>query len=620
MRRFFLTGFLCGMCGVAFGAPWNVLDNEAQTHYKPSKSLSKLAADTLLPQLLARREPLRYCVEGAPFVKQYAHLLERGYTEWASATARIIRQANRADEFADLLPFLEKPLLFERQFCSYNAKIEDAFHPSMEETYWETNFVPQSEQVRLIILPKDQVARVCFHAEYGEAVACAGSPEFGAHVIVMARAEETESSEWWLSLLHEVGHTLGMGEGYALGAVKNSPFFGTKPRAASVMKGQGEPQECSCDDADAVIVLSDALSIPGKPARRGDTARTFQSLCTDDPIWYVEGRQQNKPPRAAGDARGFSQTSYHADGKVNRFSMFAPFPKGFSGAFRLFDTELSAGRASAADGMTYYPASDGRTFAVEELEDPSFRRLFTLRDKHLLGQTFLDFSTPGTLRASTTLHLQNKNTRLARVETLHRRTDNSRYGTYFVYAVFEGRVREGVLEKTSARMAYVFKDWMVVNLIEPGETKITTFLLEKGKGGQQMQVYQGDWEKELAGGSFALTLTDVTPLGELSERDKKYLQTFASAADEGMRAELLSAGESSVTQLGKSSDGNISAKKVSAWAAQALDLHSKMGRALQYQFDGGLLPARGCSKTFPEFQTLFRPMPHVPSAKSKTVR
>ncbi|MDY6039866.1 MAG: hypothetical protein SPI69_05135 [Elusimicrobiaceae bacterium] len=58
-------------------------------------------------------------------------------------------------------------------------------------------------------------------------------------------------------------------------------------------------------------------------------------------------------------------------------------------------------------------------------------------------------------------------------------------------------------------------------------------------------------------------------------RDKKYLQMFASAADEGMRAELLSAGESSVAQLGKASAGNIS-----AWTAQRLDLHSKMERAL----------------------------------------
>lgn len=612
MRRLLFIAVLCVIGVISFGAPW-ALDGDVPSH-KPSKSISKTVGKTLLPQLLTRREPLRYCVEGAPRSDKYSSYFEQGYNEWAASTARIIRKAKRADEFSDLLPFLDKPFLFKRQPCSYNPQIEDLYHPNMEETYWETNYSSSPEQIRLIVLPPYQVSRVCSKTDLN-GVACAGVLESGGRVIVMPLSEETDAVEWWYSLLHEIGHTLGLGEGYVLGGSANNPLFGTKANRPSVMQGENMSPGFSCDDADAFIVFSDSLSIPGKPARTGKTARSFKSLCVDDPIWYVDGRQQNRPPRATGDAGGFSQTSYHSDGKVARFARFAPNPTGFSAAFKLSDSNLGGRPSSHADGVAYYIAQDGRTFAVEDLEDPAVKRIFTLKDNNLLGQTFLDFSKKDTVRAVTALNLQKNNMRLLRVESAHRVAE-SEDEIYFVYALFEGAVKDGTLYNMSARMAYVFKDWILVSLIEPGQAKTTTLLMEKDSRGQRMQVFQGNGGKDLAGGSFLLTLTDAKPAGALSDRDKKYLKTFASTAEESMFDELSGAAKTSITQLGKDSVGGISASNISSWAAQALDLHSKLGRALQYQFDGGLVPAGGSAKASAQLRQLFRPAPFVPSAKA----
>lgn len=617
MRWGYMVSLLVCSMGTAWGAPWNSLDENSYVSNKPEKSLSKLVSKTLLPQLLERKEPLRYCIEGTPDPDKYAASVERVYTEWFASTARMIRQAKRSEEFADLLPLLEKPLRFERQACSYNAALSEMFHPNMEETYWETNFASQPEQLRLVVLPKEMIEYVCTGSEHGEIIACAASPTLlGMNVLAMSRVEESDQLEWWSSFLHETGHTLGMGEGYALGAVKNNPFFGSASGRKSVMRGQTkEDQAFSCDDADAVIAFVDASSFPGKPARTGKTARAFKSLCADDPIWFVDGRQQNRPPRATGDASRFVQTSYQADGRVNQFSVFKPLAKGFSSAFRLHE---ALGVPSSVSGdLTSFQAADGRSFAVETLEDSSSKRIFTLRDKYLLGETWLEFSSDS-VQASTTLDVSKKE-RLARVEKLQR-GNNDKYGTYFVYAIFEGVARDGVLHNSSARIVYVFKDWMIVSEIPAGHTKVTTFLLESNSGGgQRMQVYQGYWDQYLAGGGFAVSLTDIQPIGELSDRDKKYLAGFSSGTEEGMQDELRRATGVPVSQLGKQAVAeDISNQDVAKWVGEALTLHARVGRVLQNQFDSGLFSSRQKGKAYPEFQTRFRPAPFMPKMKRKS--
>lgn len=620
MRRLSFLAVLCCAGTFVFGAPWAALD---VGNSKPQKSLSKLTGETLLPQLLARQEPLRYCIEGVAQPKQYAPVLEKGYNEWASSAAGMIRQEKRADEFADLLPFLERPFLFKRQFCSYNRQAEERFHPMLEKSYWDTTAFPEEEQLRLILLPQEHINRVCGGGNpLGTSVACTMKLDGGLYVIAMPLAEETEPEVWRSSFLHEIGHTLGMGEGYATGATKNSPLFGTKANRPSVMQEANHNSGLTCDDADAFIVFSDSLSVSGKPARSGKTARTFKSLCSGDPIWYVNGLQQDRPPHMAGDADGFSETSYKSDGKVSRFNRYPPNPKGFAAAFRLFDAGLGGQPASKSGAMSYYSADNGRTFVVEELGNPALKRVFTLQNKHLLGETFLDFSNEGSVYASTTLNLQKRNSRLLRSESVHRHV-NPDYGTYFVYVIYEGVVNEGVLSNVSARMAYVFPKWMVVNLMEAGRSKTTTFLLEKDSAGrgQRMQVFQADPEKDFPSGAFLLTLTQAKPQGALSARDKKYLENFWSSTDEGARDELSAMGKTAIVQLGKpAAVRDITVKDISSWVSHALDLHSKLGRALKYQWDGGLAPASGQTKASSELQNLFRPTPFSPSSNPVRLR
>lgn len=567
-----------------------MLDDGAYARNKPEKSLSKLLENTLLPQLLSRQEPLRYCVEGTSFPDIYAGLLEKAYSSWFTSTARFIRQTNRQEEFADLLPFLEKPLLFERQSCARNAKIERSFHPYVEQEFWETRFAPRSEQVRLIVLPEESLGVVCAAPEHGSAAACAGvRAVFGAYVVVLPEDYNKDFADWRASLLHEAGHTLGMGEGYAFGAIKNSPFFGTSKRRPGLMSAQMESQQkISCDEADAMIIFADALSVPGKPARTEKTARSFQSFCQDDPVWYVDGRQQKRPARVAGDERRFLQTDFTADGRVKQFLAYTPQKEGFAEAFHLYENVFAV-PASQTGGMQYYAQPDGRTVVVEELEEKGYKRIFTLRDKHLLGQTILDVSSPEEVRASTLLDADGGKTRLVRVERVIRQNREDGYGIIFLYLQMEGRVKRGTLEQTSFRAVYAFKDWLMVNLIEPGSSVVTSFLLEKNPAGpgDKMQVYLGDLRQFLTGGSFRVGTSDVKALGELSARDRKYLGTYAANAAKSMEIELSSAAGSSITQLGKNAAVKpVSVQDVSLWMQKAAELYSKLGRSIQYQLDG----------------------------------
>lgn len=620
MYRVFLSLFLCCVSVPALAVPWGVLDDNAFVQNKPEETLSALLSKTLLPQLLARQEPVRYCVEGAPSPDAYASLVEKAYTSWFTSTARMIRKAKRTEEFADLLPFLEKPLVFERQACSESEAVNDWFHPHVENDFWEKNFSPRREQLRLIIVPPEAIASVCATEEYADAVACAVSREVtGAYIVLMSQDKDSEPAQWYSSLLHELGHTLGLGEGYALGAPQNSPFFGTHARKDTLMGNQtDEVQKFSCDDADAMVIFADSVSIAGKPARTGPTARRFQSFCTKDPIWYEDGRQQNRPDRTTGDNRRFLYTSFTPDGRVKQFLAYMPKPSGFADSFRL--TEALSESSYSVGSMEYYPAKDGRIFVAEDLEDDSYKRIFTLRGKHLLGQTVLERSSEDMARASTVLNMGIGKKSLVRVENILRATNHAQYGVYFVYTLFTGEVKDGELQHTAARSAYIFKDWMIVNLIDPDVAATTTLLIEKNGGGQgqKIQVYQSDWLDEfLSGGSFVFGEDGVERTGDLSEKDKKYLQNFASGSAERMRSELLSAGGVTISAWGqKAAVRPVSDKQVSAWMGNSLKLYSDVESAVKNYLDES--PFSSEKHNFrAELKTRFQPSLPVQGIKKK---
>lgn len=610
--------FLLGLCGLpAFAAPWNALDDNIVVHKKPEKSLSNLVDKTLLPQLLSRQAPLRYCVEGAADTDRYARLLEKGYTSWFGQTAQIIRRAGRADEFADLLPFLEKPLLFQRQACSRNKSVEESFHLWAEPEWLEQNPGASPEQVRLLLLDSDNVSNACGSSTVANNLACAGMPErFGAHIVVMPFLNPDEKTDWWNSFLHELGHTLGVGEGYKMGDTKNSPFFGTGFREGGIMNARTEQEvSFSCDEADAMVIFMDSLSVPGKPSRRGKTARKFQSFCAHDPVWYSDGRQLKRASRAAGDEGRFTYTTYQSDGSARQFTVLPPDPKGFASSLHLFE-RIPAAAPAKAGGMKYYSSKDGRKFAVQDLEDPGVKRIFTLKDQKLLGTTFLDTNTPNEVRAVTLLDSKDNKTRLVREENIIRGENES--GSFFVWNQQEGIVRKGVLGECSARVAYVFPDWMVMSLVEPDVNRATTILLENApQGGQRMQVYQTDGNGKLGGGSFWVLNGKVKRLGDLTARDERYLENF-SALDT-MISGLQAASNTFVARLGKSAaPGEISSKDVLAWSWTAGKLHAQMAVAVKtYLAESpfGVARSQAHKEAFREFSLRFRPSPPIHVAK-----
>lgn len=621
MYRFFLCLFLCGVSLSALADPWGVSDGNSFKDKKPKKTLSALISKTLLPQLLARQEPLRYCVEGAPNPEEYASLLEQAYTSWFTSTAQIIRKANRTEEFADLLPFLEKPLLFKRQACSENKIVNDLFHPYVEDDFVEKNFSARREQFRLIIIPPEAIGYACRSEEYdyAEAVACAVLPEFaGSYIVLMSQDKNSKPAQWSSSLLHELGHTLGMGDGYALGESYNSPFFGTHPRKDTLM-GTASVQKISCDEADAMVVFADSVSVAGKPARTGQTARRFQSFCTEDPIWYEDGRPQNRSARYTGNNHRFLYTSFEPDGRVKQFLEYMPQASGFVDSFRL--TETFPTQSYSIGSMKYYPAQDGRIFVAEESEDNSYKRIFTLRGKHLLGQTFLTRFSKDAVHSSTVLNMGSGKKSLVRIEDIFRVTNHDPY--HFVYMLFTGEVKNGKIKHISARTVYALRDWMIVSLIEPDVEATNILLIEKNDSsqGQKIQVYQSNWRDEfLSGGSFVFGEEGWEKKGELSEQDKKYLENIASDSVKQMRDVLSSAvGGAEAAQGGNADVRPVSSKQIYAWLENAVKLYSEMESAVKHHLDDS--PFSSDKYNFSaELKTYFRPSFPIQGIKKRRHR
>ena len=208
-------------------APWS--QDEYVVSAWEEGSAVNLSDVTLLP-LIVEGKPIRVRLqldnEPTPQATQYLQeWVTRAYNEWFLRTAQAITQRGRREEFKDVLPILERGVTL--QFVQDPGVREDL------RLTWKDD----------LELLKQVCDCDCLGCMYG------ATPEEPMEVIVADGGN-------FSTLLHEIGHTLGMDEAY-----KDKQTFQAHSHRSlelvdySVMDDDDQP--ISMDDADGLINLID---------------------------------------------------------------------------------------------------------------------------------------------------------------------------------------------------------------------------------------------------------------------------------------------------------------------------------------------------------------------------
>lgn len=271
LQRLFALSLCVSSAAYAFAAPWGALQDYNRTP-QGHVTTDRVGENYLLKRVLAG-QPLRVTLSfKKPFSekkKVYAQKIEQAYNQWFSYPARLIRQSGREEEFADILPLLDKGIQVEFGDDSTQADIA------------------------ISVLPFALMRRICGPSSYG----CYKRPENSAPQIII-------TEDKWLSkvlsfgqggakylFLHETGHSLGLSDQYEQARSSTShTIYSTEDNRSAVMN---RSLHLTCDDADGMINLID---LTRGSSRGGDFG--WRSLCKKSDVYYVHGAPADKSPYA----------------------------------------------------------------------------------------------------------------------------------------------------------------------------------------------------------------------------------------------------------------------------------------------------------------------------------
>lgn len=255
---------------LVYGAPWGALA-DFDLPVQPDADAPKTMGERyLLPQILAGK-PVRIFVD-APGASdkdyaKYQEILAKSYNKWFTGTADVIRSAKREQEFADIMPLLQK-----------GVNVEFVDHASAADIW--AHILPWSE-VRWKCGPS---AGGCYQRREGE------TPDLFLpkdHFVLKVLS----SGQLGLSRvgLHEVGHSLGLSDQYDKAKDSTSHH-----RYSSAQSGKGvmsSLKKFSCDDADGIVNLIDLVR---GVARGGNTG--WKSLCPKSQDYYIRSQSALRSP------------------------------------------------------------------------------------------------------------------------------------------------------------------------------------------------------------------------------------------------------------------------------------------------------------------------------------
>lgn len=204
--------------------------------------------------------------ESEETLAQYREKIKEAYNNWFLNAAKEIRKSGRTQEFADILPVLDKGIPLE--------------------------FVPSGEDIIVEFVDRREVARLCG----AQAAACYIFE--GPKIYVPKNPRGTRSflnpfgissgKNLFRSLLHEIGHSLGFSDQYAQARLNTHPIYhGDKTNSTIMNKAVG----LTCDDADGMINLIDLTRRKRRGGRVG-----WRSLCRSSKTYYIGGMALGNGP------------------------------------------------------------------------------------------------------------------------------------------------------------------------------------------------------------------------------------------------------------------------------------------------------------------------------------
>ncbi len=198
--------------------------------------------------------------------KQYEAYVQQLYDIWFNATANIIRASGRT-EFNDLLPLF--PEHVKIRFVTKDAKHDVEF-----------KFVTSQEVIDGCGGDRDVLG-------------CVKTSSSPLRVYVSDQFSK-KAGEIVRTHLHEVGHTLGLGDQYYQGRNSNTNVNYASPvRKKSVMNNDGPKtvKGITADDADGLVLAVDVAL--RNYNRGGETG--WKSLDPKSKLYYVHGKVGNSP-------------------------------------------------------------------------------------------------------------------------------------------------------------------------------------------------------------------------------------------------------------------------------------------------------------------------------------
>ena len=241
----------CAYAGAPFAFLPGAESNDADS---PARLLRKIAAgEAVCVQLENRYQP-------GP-KQPYVEMLSRAYNKWFSYTKKAIEKSGRQEEFADLMPILNRQveIKLEGQGC-------------------------QEPDMKMYVLSEKEKDHYCGSG----ALACMGI--YGSPMKLYFHPYK-KINAWMMGglnnlLAHELGHSLGLADQYKEGRDNASEIYHTPDIQRTIMSSASPFFGFGCDDADAFVNLLDVAVL--RNSRGG--AEGWRSFCRKRNYSYVNGR------------------------------------------------------------------------------------------------------------------------------------------------------------------------------------------------------------------------------------------------------------------------------------------------------------------------------------------
>ena len=266
VKKIFIIAVLLGCTALgATASQWGLLpDFVNETTGAGQQELKVPAQKRFLLHPIVEGRPVYYRINGAKNEKQnqaYQSRIRSFFDIWFTGALEQIRQSGREQEFADIIPILERGVDLRLAATDSEADIIYYFVPlkQIESICGENTagcLIPDQRPLRLYI-PTDKLL-----------------------FAVMSLGKQSPDSVG----IHETGHALGLSDQYILARSENSDIIFSAPsEEESVMN---HASSVTCDDVTGLINAIDLV--------RGTSRGKWNGLCQTDFREYNEGTNYNK--------------------------------------------------------------------------------------------------------------------------------------------------------------------------------------------------------------------------------------------------------------------------------------------------------------------------------------